>query len=111
MRDMGTIELINGQANRGLHPNLRQKEKARSKRESNDEGPRATMQKNRKVEISTYQKADDQKSIHFLKRRKKVQRISESRRTETTTYHRHRRNRLARSKHIKKRESRSIIDY
>ena len=54
MMDMGTIELINGQANRGRHPNLRQKEKARSKRESNDEGPRATIQKNRKVEFSTY---------------------------------------------------------
>lgn len=56
------------------------------------------------------QKAVSQKSIHFLKRRKKVQRISGSRRPETTTYHGYRRNRLARSKHIKKRESRSIID-
>ena len=54
MRDMGTIELINGQANRGRHPNLRQKEKARSKRASNDEGTRATIRKNRKVEFNTY---------------------------------------------------------
>ena len=32
------------------------------------------------------QKAEGQKSIHFLKRRKKVQRISESRRPETRKY-------------------------
>ena len=49
MRDMGTIKLINGQSNRGRHPNLRQKEKARSKRESNDEGQEQLFGKTEKL--------------------------------------------------------------
>ena len=61
MRDMGTIELINGQANRGRHPNLRQKEKSPATARKQWCGPGATIREKRKVAFSTYQKVEGQK--------------------------------------------------